>query len=294
MKSKLAKEQGESQETTGKNNVATRTLSKTRGSWPFSASHRKSTVIGVIFLVAGIAALLVSIFLTSQTVALVGLGLSFWGALFILIAPSHYVKGTLLVSSAISTYLTIDRIIGDYKYHGQAYYIPPYSQEGYLPEHLKGLRETVAFVSAKKEATMPAIEEIAASKFMLSNKKGVLIAAPGLGLLAEAYKRMKRTPKMDISDLCETFPKIMMGDFALAKEIVMHAETEKVKLIIRDSLYMDLYAPESDLKSISILGCPLASAIACSIANNTGKSVTIQETKVSPEDLTVEIEYRFV
>ncbi len=293
MQSKLAEEQGKSQKDI-KKKVATRALSKGRIPLPLTTNRQKSTVIGEIFLAAGIAALLVSIFLSAQVIALVGLGLTFWGALFILIAPLHYVEGALLISTAIPTYLTIDRILGDYKYHGQAYYIPPYSQEGYLPEHLKGLKETIAFVSAKKAPMMPAIEEIAGSKFMLSNEKGILIDAPGVGLLVEAYKRMQRTPRMGISDLCEVFPKIMMEDFALAKEIVMHAEAEKVNLMIRDSLYMDLYTSESKPKSINLLGCPMVSAIACAIANNTGRVVTIQETRISLEDLTIEIEYRLV
>jgi hypothetical protein len=256
--------------------------------------HHKSFIIGALFLATGITALLLSIYTNSQIIALIGLGMTFWGALFILISPVRYVEGDLLNSTAISMYLTVDRIIGDFKYSGKAYYIPPYSQEENLPENLKGLKEIVAFVSAKKEKPLLPVEELAQSKFMLSKKKGILVAPPGLGLLIETEKKIPRGTKMGISDLCEIVPKIMLENFAIAKDITMSTEADEVNLTLCDSLYNHLYSHESNLKSVNILGCPIASAIACAIAKTTGKIVTIENTKVYEQDLRTEIEYKLV
>ena len=55
--------------------------------------HHKSFIIGALFLAAGITALLLSIYTNSQIIALIGLGMTFWGALFILISPVRYVEG---------------------------------------------------------------------------------------------------------------------------------------------------------------------------------------------------------
>jgi hypothetical protein len=267
-------------------------LSQTKETLSFSAKQ-ESAKIGVAFLAAGIIALSVSIFLNSQVTALVGLGTTFWGALFILMSPSRYVEGSLLANQATSFYLTMDRVIADFKYPAKAYYVPPYSRERELPDRLKGLKENVVFVSASKDTITPTIEDIAQSKFMSTNKKGVLIAPPGLGILFEIEKRTQREIDIGLSDLCIIIPRIM-EELALTKEMTMHEETERVNLTIHDSLYRNLYIPEYNLKSISLLGCPIVAAIACAIAKTTRKIVTIQNLKVSPEDRITEIEYQIL
>jgi hypothetical protein len=226
--------------------------------------------------------------------ALVGLGLTFWGALFNLVTPVRYVEGNLLNSTAISTYITIDRIIDDCKYKGKAYYLPPYSREEYLPERLKGLKETVAFISASEDATMPSLEDIAQGKFALTNEKGILIAPPGLGLLTKIEKKMPPTTKIGISEIFESVPKIVSENLGLAREITMSLEMNSVKLMIRDSLYFDLHNPGNNLKSMRLLGCPIESAIACVIARHIGRPVTIQSIKVTLENLTTEIQYQIL
>src|SRR4030067_1929825 len=146
--------------------------------------------IAVLFLVPGILSLLLSILYESQVPAFVGLGLTFWGALFFLVRPVKYVTGNLLYSSAHSSYSTIDRIINDFGYKGSAYYIPPSPKDVYLPEHLKGLKEAVVFLSATQDSTMPSIEEIAGSKFQPEVSKGILIVSPGSGLLSQIEQEL--------------------------------------------------------------------------------------------------------
>ena len=291
---KLAKQEARNPEITNENSAATRSFSKINSRLPFSLGHHKSATIGAVFLVVGTTTLILSIYLSSQIMALVGLGLTFWGALFNLTTPVRYVEGNLLNSTAISTYITIDRIIDDCKYKGKAYYLPPYSREEYLPGRLKGLKETVAFISANNDVVMPSLEDIAQSKFALTNKKGILIAPPGLGLLTKIEKKMPPTTKIGISDIFESVPKIVSENLGLAREITMSLEMNSVKLMIRDSLYFDLHNPGSNLKSISLLGCPITSAIACVIARHIGRPVTIQNIKVTPENLTTEIEYQIL
>ena len=169
-----------------------------------------STRIAVLLLVPGVLSLMFSILYESQVPAFVGLGLVFWGALFLLIRPVKYVTGNVVYSSAISSYSTIDRIIKDYGYKGAAYYIPPYPKDVYLPEHLKGLKEPVVFLSATQDSTMPSIEEIAGSKFRLEVSKGLLIVSPGSGLLSQIEKELNVDfAKMKPTELCETLPRVV-------------------------------------------------------------------------------------
>jgi len=218
-----------------------------------------------------------------------------WGALFFFIRPIGYVRSTLLDSTVISSYSTIDRIVKDLKYKGKSYYIPPYPKEVYLPEYLKGLKEMIVFISADSGAGMPSIEEMATSKFLLKTPKGICVAPPGLGLLTQFENELKADlTKLELSELCETVPQLILDNFQLAKEIEMKTEENQVHLKIVDSIYKNLYSREENLKSVHFLGCPLVSALACAIAKTTGKIVTLHQDRVSPDGQTIEVWYHFL
>ena len=251
--------------------------------------------IGITLIIPGALSLIFSIMNNSQVLAFIGLGLTFWGALFFFVRPIKYVKSSLLDSTAISSYHTIDRIIKDLKYKGKSYYIPPYPKEIYLPEHLKGLKNMIVFISEDSGPDMPSIEEIAKSKFLLKTPKGICVAPPGLGLLTQFEKELRTDiTKLELTDLCDSLPQLILENFQLAKEIEMKTEKNQVHLKIYDSIYKNLYGREQNLKSIHFLGCPLVSAITCAIAKTTGKIVTIHQDKTSLDGQTIEVWYRFI
>jgi hypothetical protein len=250
--------------------------------------------IGIAFIVPGALAIIFSIVVNSNVLALIGLSLTFWGALFFFITPVKYVESSLLDSTAISTYTSIDRIIKDLKFKGKSYYIPPYPKEVYLPEYMKGLKDPVVFISADTGG-MPSMEELAKSKFLLENPSGICLAPPGLGLLTKFEKELGRAiAELQLEELCESLPPIIVGSLQLAKEINMRLEDNQVHIRMLDSTYKRLYSVEENLKSIHSLGCPLASAIACAIAKATGKMVTIEKDNVYPDGQTIEVQYRLI
>jgi hypothetical protein len=252
--------------------------------------------ISIMFIVPGALSLIVSILDNSQVLAFTGLGLTFWGALFFLVRPIRYVKSSLLDSTAISLYSTIDRIVKDLKYKSKSYYIvPPYPKELFLPEHLSGLKEMVVFISAGSDVDMPSIEEMVRSRFLLENPKGICVTPPGLGLLTQFEKELKTDiTKLELEELCEILPQLILENFQLAKEIKMKTERNQVHLKILDSAYKNLYSREENLKSVHFLGCPLVSAIACAIAKTTGKIVTLYRDRISPDGQVIEVLYRFL
>jgi hypothetical protein len=260
-----------------------------------NAMGRKSTGrITLAFAVPGAISLGLSTLVNSQVLAFIGLGLTFWGAVFYLVRPITYVRGSLLGLTAESVYSTIDRIIRDLDCKGKALYIPPYPREVYLPQHLIGLKETIAFISVNENTTMPSIEEIARSKFMTKNPKGILLIPPGSSLLQQIERNLKtNVTKMSLEDLSASLPQIILENFQFAKEIQMKAENKIVSLKMTNSIYRNLYLKE-DLKTVKLLGCPLASAIAGAIAKCAGKPAYIQSVEVAPDALTVEISYAFM
>ena len=264
---------------------------------PRSSAHggTASARVGVSLLVPGILSLIYSVLYDSQIPAFVGLGLTFWGAVFLLIRSSKYVTSDVVYNSAFPSYSTIDRIIRDFGYKGAAYYIPPYPQDVYLPDHLKGLKEPVVFLSATSNSDMPPIEEIAASKFQLKDSRGALITSPGSGLLSQIEKELNADfTKMNLKELCEALPHVISENLGLSKETELLQEETEIQLRLSDSLYQNLYSKENNFKSVNLLGCPIASAVACAIAKSSGKPVMIKRQRITPAGQTIGIWYRIV
>ena len=251
-----------------------------------------ATTISTGFLIPGALALVFSVTANSQVLAFIGLGLTFWGALFLFIRPTRYVQSAILDSTASSTYTNIDRIIKDMKPKGKTYHVPPYPKDVYLPEHLKGLKDMIMFISQDPTDEAPSIEEMAKSKFLLQNPKGICMTPPGAGLLAQFEKELRRDiTKLQINELCESLTQLITENLQMAKEAEFTIEEKQVELKLIDSTYRNLYNKEN-MRSVNQIGCPLVSAIACAIAKTTGKTVNIQKIITTPDGQTVVATYQ--
>jgi hypothetical protein len=258
-----------------------------------------SSRIGVILLILGALSFISSVFSFNQVLALIGLGLVFWGALFLLIRPMRHVESSLLCSSAVSMYSTIDRMLRDLMYFGRKYYvppyyIPPYPAGVYGPKHLMGLKDMVVFFSLGDDNAMPSVDEMAKGKFMLKEHKGLLITPPGLGLL----EQIEASSNVDFSGIgldetCNILPQIILANFGLAEGIQIELAENKVSLKILDSVYRNLYS-DNNLKSVWLLGCPISSAVACALAKASGKIIAIINQRRSSKDLAIEVQYSFL
>lgn len=252
-----------------------------------------SSKIGIGFLVSGAFVLAASYVASSTVLAFIGLGLTFWGGLFLFARPVKFVRSTILDSTAISAYTTIDRITEDLNYKGKPIYIPPYPKEAYLPEYLKGLKEMTVFISAEDIIAMPTIEEMAKKQFLLKNPQGICIAPPGYGLISLFEKELKTEfTQIGLEQLCDTLPTVIVTNLELAKEVEMKPEKDLIHIKIVDSVYMDLYSSDQDFKSVHSIGCPLTSAVACALAKTTGKLVTIVKDSISTDLKTIEVWYQ--
>ena len=259
------------------------------------ATRTPSATIGFILLAVGALTLVGSYVAESAVLAFIGLGLTFWGALFLFARPIKFVKSTLLDSTAISSYTTIDRMIQDLNYKGKPIYIPSYPKEAYLPEYLKGLKEMIVFIPAEDIITMPTIEEMAHMEFLLENPKGICIAPPGYGLISLLEKELRTEfTKIDLERFCSSLPSIIVKSLELAKEVEIAPENDRIHATLVDSAYKDLYSPEQGLKSVHSIGCPLTSALAGALAKTTAKTVIIAKDAVSPDLRTIDVWYQTV
>jgi len=249
--------------------------------------------VGFLLLAIGALTLIGSVASTIAVLAFIGLGLTFWGALFLFARPIKFVRSTILDSTAISSYTTIDRIVEDLNYKGKPIYIPPYPKEAYLPEYLKGLKEMVVYIPAEDIVAVPTLEEMSKKQFLLQNPKGICIAPPGYGLIDLFEKELKAEfTQIDLDRLCSSLPTIIVNNLELAKELEIGPENGFIHVRIVDSAYKDLYSSEQALKSIHTIGNPLISAVACALAKTTGKLVAIAKDVVSPDLRVIEVWYQ--
>jgi hypothetical protein len=251
--------------------------------------------IGVVFLSAGILFIVLSVYLTSQILGFIGLGLTFWGALFLLITSNRYVESNLLPSTAFPFYATLDRSILNLKIKGRAYYIPPYPKDVFIPEHLKSLKDSLVFIPKDDTLEMPAIEEIAKSKFKINKPKGLFVIAPGAEILGYLEKKSNVDfSKVGKDSLFNLLPNLIINNLSLANEITISLRDNDINLTITGSVYQDLYRRERGLKTVYIIGCPVVSVVACAIAKNVGKRVVLNSLKHAIDSRSVNVIFRIV
>jgi len=267
------------------NETLKRELQKTR--------RAPTAKLGIALFVAGAAALVGSVLRTQPILAFIGLGLVFWGALFLFSRPIRFVKGTVLDSTVTASYATIDRMTHDLNYKGRPIYVPPYPEEAYLPEHLKGLKEMVVFIPADETITIPTLDEMARKEFLLRNPKGICITPPGYGLTGLIEKELRSDlSQIDKERFCNILPEIIVNNLALARKFEIDTENNLYHVKIIDSVYKDLYSSEQGFNSVHSVGCPLASALASALTKVTGKPVAIAKDSASVDLRTIEVWYQ--
>jgi hypothetical protein len=255
---------------------------------------RNSLITAILFLIVGISMFFLSIFLDSQIICITGLGFIFWGALFLFITPLRYVESNFLIISTLPAYMTLDRILNHLSPKNEAYNIPPYPKDVFLPEHLSGLKEMVTFIPAELTDGTVEIEDIARSKFMIEKPNGLLVTSPGACILDKIEQKPAADfSKIPFSELDEALPNLL-GELCLAKGITVTTNENDIILKITGSLYKNLYSEKYNLKSVYLLGCPLVNAAACAIAKSSGKPTMIKEIKTTPDEKTITISFKII
>jgi hypothetical protein len=253
-----------------------------------------SFFLAIVFLVLGIYLFIVAVLLGSQIICLVGLGLTFWGALFLLAPPSKHVEANFLITSSLPDYMTIDRMLTYINSKNEAYNIPPCPKDIDLPQHLEGLKDMVTFIPAEGSDGIVKIEDIARSKFLIEKPKGLLITSPGVGLLEKIEQKNNTDFSKIPLNVLETSLPFFFSNLYLTKEITMTTNENDLTLKFTGSLYQNLYDKKYSLKCINLLGCPLVNAAACAVAKSAGKPTMVQKIEITPNGKTIIANFKVI
>jgi hypothetical protein len=246
------------------------------------------TISKLLIVLGGLLTLL-SIVLASSVVALLGLGFIFWGSLLTYVTPRQFVKASVFSATALSLMLTLDRMLERYKTGGKAVYLPPrYFREddatyvligsfdiSAIPEQLRGNDLEASFLQSRPD-------------------QGFLFTPPGAELLKTFEDALGTSfNKVDIHYIEEHVPKLLVDDLELAGRVEVDSEKDRVNVSIENPAYRDMYRAEiSDM--IRLLGCPVASSIACALTKASGRPVIIEDYQAQEENNHVVIRYRLL
>jgi hypothetical protein len=261
---------------------------------------------GILLLLLGALATILSVIYASSVTAFIGLGMIFWGAIFAYIRPGHYVSASLLNATATPALSTLNQTLNELEYNGKPIYLPP--------KYLNSPDETKIYIPKSNDTPLPTPEQIQTleSQTPSRNAEGLLLTPPGaeLARLFEATLGTSFT-RTDLDYLQKNMPRLMVESLEIATNLEIVLETAKpaepakdpapqggegrdrIRVRITDSIYEETSRETDKMTRIhGSIGSPLTSAIACAIARSTGKPTIITEENTTDEGKTREAEYQ--
>jgi len=246
-------------------------------------------IVSLTLFCAGVAALTVSILFSSSILAFIGLGLTFWGAILLYIRTEKYIEA-LLGKTTLPSLATLNQIIEELGFKGQAVYLPP--------KYLRDFESSKVFIAKQERTKLPTPKQIQKQeeKMFLTDPEGILLTPPGADLTRLFEKTLDTSfTKVDLQYLEMDMPRLLVEDLEIAENVEIEAKKNMVYAKIVNSIYKNMQLEAERLPKVGFsLSCPICSAIACAIAKASGRPVVIESDQTSEDGQTLTIEYRLL
>jgi len=246
--------------------------------------------VSLTLFCAGVVALTVSILFSSSILAFIGLGLTFWGAVLLYIKAEKYIGKALLDSAVFPSLVTLNQVIAELGFKGEAVYLPP--------KYLRDFESSKVFIAKRERTELPTPKQIQEQeeRMYIAHPEGILLTPPGADLTKLFEKTLDTSfTKVDLQYLERDMPRLLVEELEIAENVEIEAKKNIVYAKIVNSIYKNMHAKAETLPKIGIsLGCPICSALACAIAKATGKPVIIERYQTSEDGQTLTIEYRLL
>ena len=259
-------------------------------------------------LTLGVTAILTSIAYTSSILAFIGLGLVFWGAILLYIKPEEYTKKVLLEAALSPSLTTLNEMIQEFAYKGDATYLPP--------KYFTHPGTTKIYVPKRKDASLPTPEETQKyeNQPVARTTQGLLLTPPGTEMSRLLEKSLGTSfIVMNLENLQRKLPKHFIENLEIAENLEIQVENNKtgkktdgttsplpmknttIHAKITKPIYEIIFKQTEDSQQSNVLiGCPISSAIAIAITKAAGKPVRITDLKSSEDGNTLEASYEII
>jgi len=236
-------------------------------------------LVPYVLLLFGFASLLASTYYSSYILAFIGLGLVFWGALFLYIKSTKYVKLEMLTAASSSSLENIERILATNETDLKGIYLPP--------KNLQDYTSSLIFVSTKPKQPLPKSAETNPEQLQSKNPAGLVLTPPGLAL-SKLFEKLLKRPFTETTpqELQTRLPKLF-EELQITKSLTLEIKDNNITVQTNNHIFKDLSEETKKLpRTYQAVGSPLSSALACAFAKATGRPVTIGKEEITPEGAT--------
>jgi hypothetical protein len=281
---------------------------RTRTKNRITVSINQVQAASLTMLFAGVLALAFSFIRNSSVLALASLGLMFWGALLLYIRPEEQARKTLFSAALMPSLVTLDQMMEELSYTGDAVYLPP--------KYFENPDDTRVYVAKRALASLPTPEQTqkCGSRLFVKETGGILVTPPGAELTRMFEKTLGTSfMRVDLGYLQQNLPKLFIEDLEIAENLEMEilsaekaaansdslilagAYVGTVHVRITDPICKEVCEESARLTRVcGKMGCPVCSSIACALTKATGETVMIQSTQSQKEGKTVDVTYRIL
>jgi hypothetical protein len=252
------------------------------------ARFRTNRLIAFSMLALGIILIGLSVFYYSSVSSIIGLALTFWGAILLYITPSKHVPLQLLNAVATSTLVNIENLLEESKLYEKGIYLSP--------KHLADYESSLIFIPATKDQKIPKAEQTSNKKLYCKDPTGVLLTPPGLALSKLIEKEYGQSfTKTDLITLKEKLPKLLIEDLEIAEQVTVKSQNNTITLSIKNTVFTQISAEAKNLQRVqNSIGNVLSSALACIFAKSAGKPVSIENEELTENGQSLQIKLHMI
>jgi hypothetical protein len=233
----------------------------------WSLRRLPSRMTSYILLLLGALVFMGSIFLNVNSLAFIGLGLTFWGAILLYVTPSKFVKSEILDSLTRPLLQNMDHLLKLLDVQSTGIY---FSTAG------NSFSDTKLIIPSKT-----------------SQDNALMLIPPGLELAMLIEKELEIDfTTVDLNYLRDNLPQAYCEALELLNDLDI-AFDEGVRVTMRQPVNGSVCFEVRKLNLCPTIGCSLCSSIACILTRITSKPVLIEKVLVSPDD-SIESYYRIV
>jgi len=262
-----------------------RTSQKTRA---ILSRMGETRTVCLSLLALGMFVLVFSIIYTSSILGFIGLGLTFWGALLLYIAPSKHVQLELLNAMVTPAFANIEKTMNAFNLKEKGIYLPP--------KYSENLESSLVFIPSEDGQTLPRPEDIDEEKLYRENPNGILFTPPGVAL-AKLFEKTLGTSfkETDLNYVQKNLPKLLIEDMQIAEDVNLNIDNNTITVEIINHIFTEIcQETQKSRKAHTAVGCPLSSAIAIVLTQAIHKPVVIEKSRLSADARTTETQYRII
>ncbi|MDR1992696.1 MAG: hypothetical protein LBQ98_04245 [Nitrososphaerota archaeon] len=246
---------------------------------------KAQTLLPPIVIASGIFLTILSGFYISSFLAILGITISFWGAILYYIKPTKYVPISFITAINTSNMDNLNRLFTELKYTQKSIYLPP--------NKLSDPESSIIFIPQTTNKIILTNNETTNTLFT-TKKDGMLLTPPGYGLIKIMEQKLGSSfTKMDLIALQKQLPHLLIEELGIAENISIQVENNQLTIEITGSIFTTECNQAQKYPQIhGSIGCILTSALACALSKVTGKPVTINAEETIGK--TTKITYHFL